>query len=665
MSCSLSPIYSMGNSPSQYKQFFTDNEQDTIERLVTTRTILCADPLTIPPPCGVNLFFGFFFDGTNNNLKRDSPNQSQSNVARLALAYPGTLIGHGHKWSGNEFPNYFPVYIPGVGTRFDEVQDRSDPRDTSWFFSNDRVRGLAMAYKGEARIIWALVQVVNNLARYLSGRPIVNDAEFIERFLALQLYRYNTFSSSDTGMLAPREAFDQAFKNLLYRLKQQFSAQLQSSDGSKPANMDKGHVKNIYLSVFGFSRGSTMARVFVYWLGEVLKLDKAGALGNIPVTIDFVGLFDTVASVGFANSFLNIPDGHQAWADCEVSMRIPDYVKKCLHLVSAHEVRRSFPLDSVGVKGTMPAQCEEIVLPGVHSDVGGGYWPKEQGRGTDEAGKDMLSRIPLAMMYRQARLAGVPLLLEQADIITQQMFDVAPETIAAFNAYLDIFGAGKRDLLYKLMQEQHLAYIAWRRKSLNPVMESFASTMRCNVQDRTDLIEANRELEQEISKLKQETQQMQYAQSHPAYQYQSGPRGEYRAPIRYLFPEWKLIGPQWLAAPEGKSCDLIRFDTSAVHVLFENWVHDSRAWFKPFGQDINHLQTEMNALLEKEAKWPEQLTEADKQKIRKYRGSGNTEAGLEPCKEGREPLSLGGGYLRFRKIYFASDSYKPKGCLYE
>ena len=375
MTAKLSNKYEFVSSPANYSSFFSRYEQGIIETDAASRTLLCADPLTVPPPCGVNLFFGFFFDGTNSNLKRDLPNQSHSNVARLYRAYPGQAFGSQSgdvSWPDTEQnKTHFKIYIPGVGTRFDEVQDRSDPRDTTWFASNDRIRGLAMAYKGESRIIWALVQVVNNLARYLSGRPIVNDAEFIEQFLSLQLFRYKTFSNTDTSILAPREAFDQAFKKLLDRLKQQFAAQLQTPDGSKPANMDKGHVKNIYLSVFGFSRGSTMARVFTYWLGEVLKLDKAGALGNIPVTIDFVGLFDTVASVGLANSFLNIPDGHQAWADCEVSMRIPDYVKKCLHLVSAHEVRRSFPLDSVGVKGTMPAQCEEIVLPGVHSDVGG------------------------------------------------------------------------------------------------------------------------------------------------------------------------------------------------------------------------------------------------------------------------------------------------------
>ena len=48
-----------------------------------------------PPPCDVNLFFGFFFDGTNNNMKRDVPFHSHSNVARLYRAFPGGKDTHG------------------------------------------------------------------------------------------------------------------------------------------------------------------------------------------------------------------------------------------------------------------------------------------------------------------------------------------------------------------------------------------------------------------------------------------------------------------------------------------------------------------------------------------------------------------------------------------
>lgn len=37
--------------------------------------------------CGVNFQWGFFFDGTNNNLIRDTPHLSQSNIARLYDVY--------------------------------------------------------------------------------------------------------------------------------------------------------------------------------------------------------------------------------------------------------------------------------------------------------------------------------------------------------------------------------------------------------------------------------------------------------------------------------------------------------------------------------------------------------------------------------------------------
>lgn len=163
-------------------------------------------------------------------------------------------------------------------------------------------------------------------------------------------------------------------------------------------------------------------------------------LGGFEVAFDFLGLFDTVASIGagntLGNSFIGLMfDGHGAWADAEDSLRIPTNIT-CLHLVSAHELRRSFPLDSISVKGVVTPNCMEIVFPGVHSDLGGGYAPREQGRGVDPDGADMLTRIPLLTMYRAARLAGVPLKLELASAVVQRRFEVAASTITAFNAYL-------------------------------------------------------------------------------------------------------------------------------------------------------------------------------------------------------------------------------------
>jgi hypothetical protein len=221
MTAKLSNTYRGNKSPAEFHIFFSNPEQDEILAIVEART--CSDPLTQPPPCGVNLFFGVFFDGTNNNLDRDIETKSQSNVARLYLTYAGKGVGskNNSAWPNEEDnKNHFKVYIPGVGTQFDEVKDDSNPKNTSWLMFNNRNKGLAMSYKGEARIIWALVQVINNVARYYSGKPLVDDQTFIDKFLPLSLYRYKNFSSHDDTAFSPRKNFDNAFENLLKQLKQ-------------------------------------------------------------------------------------------------------------------------------------------------------------------------------------------------------------------------------------------------------------------------------------------------------------------------------------------------------------------------------------------------------------------------------------------------------------
>ncbi len=54
-----------------------------------------------------------------------------------------------------------------------------------------------------------------------------------------------------------------------------------------------------------------------------------------------------------------------------------------------------------------------------------------QGRGKNEEGADMVSRITLATMYRAARLAGVPLKLEDAPEAVKRSFLVDTGLIQA------------------------------------------------------------------------------------------------------------------------------------------------------------------------------------------------------------------------------------------
>lgn len=157
----------------------------------------------------------------------------------------------------------------------------------------------------------------------------------------------------------------------------------------------------ISISVFGFSRGATLARAFVRRLiAEQCERTSEGLIWKskygerVRLRIVFMGLFDTVASVGG-------PGMRMAWGS---ELAVPEEVERCLHFVSGHEVRQAFPLDSVRSDDSYPANCEEVVYPGVHSDVGGGYFDGFQGR------SNLLSRIPLRHMYAEALKSGAMLL---------------------------------------------------------------------------------------------------------------------------------------------------------------------------------------------------------------------------------------------------------------
>ncbi len=133
--------------------------------------------------------------------------------------------------------------------------------------------------------------------------------------------------------------------------------------------------------------------------------------------MEFLGLLDTVASVGVAH-VVPVADGHMSWADG--TMELPDdetyggLIKKCVHLVSGHEQRLCFPLDSVRrANGKYPPCATEVVYPGMHSDIGGGYPPGDQGKANGKDDALLLSQIPLNDIYTAAFSAGAPLKVPQ------------------------------------------------------------------------------------------------------------------------------------------------------------------------------------------------------------------------------------------------------------
>ena len=161
--------------------------------------------------------------------------------------------------------------------------------------------------------------------------------------------------------------------------------------------------------------------------------------------------------------------GHNNWAE---DMKLPAMVEQTVHMIAAHEARRRFPLDSTRIDADYPDNTVEIWYPGVHSDVGGGYAPQEQGR------ENTISRFALNHMYEVAFAAGV--LFEKMKALPPEVQDEFNKDDAqlreAFNAYIDAVPkktGSMEEVLASHMQVMH----RWLKERVAGKGES-ASTVR-------------------------------------------------------------------------------------------------------------------------------------------------------------------------------------------
>ena len=100
-----------------------------------------------------------------------------------------------------------------------------------------------------------------------------------------------------------------------------------------------------------------------YWVSLAPWLFMYSFTKGATIKVRFLGLFDTVSSYG------GIIDDDVA----ELSLSIPSTnpnVYNVVHLSAADEYREKFPLTNIHSAGK---RGREVILPGAHSDVGGGY----------------------------------------------------------------------------------------------------------------------------------------------------------------------------------------------------------------------------------------------------------------------------------------------------
>lgn len=324
-------------------------------------------------------------------------------------------------------------------------------------------------------------------------------------------------------------------------------------------------VTRIDIAVFGFSRGAALARAFVNRLLKQCEMRHGVPFWPCPTAVDgeaaplhirFLGLFDTVESVGLPGHNLN----------SDMWMRIPDQVERCFHIAAGHELRAYFPLTRAHDGG---APVEKLIWPGVHSDIGGGYRPGEQAR------SDLLARIALNRMRLEGAISGVPFTapsLATKDV--HDLFEYDEDAKALFDEYMSHVESGGT-LEAQIFRHMRL-YYGWLKERFEQkpcdIYKNVCSTDP-EVQAQLQRIQAFHErLKIEVDTMNWrsyltelwKTNRSEYDRTIDAA---GGPRSPMNQP---LSDEEAAYWEAWLNPPK-LSPGLLR--------LFDHYIHDSRAGF--------------------------------------------------------------------------------------
>lgn len=378
-------------------------------------------PSTAEQDCSDTIHISLFFDGTGNNKEVDAATQAWSNPARMWMS--GRLYA-------DKTVNAYPIYVAGIGTPFNgEPFSALDAQVTAL---EDSDLGLALGNGGARRLDFGRQKINNTLRDQLLQRAYT---------LGGDVARYASASTD--------RSFSEVNRSLgKHRL-----------------------IKQINVSIFGFSRGAALARAFCnQWLWDCEENRRKLSYEGYPIRFVFLGLFDTVASFGLpAANLANDPRfGGLQGRDLVVDER----VERCVHYVAAHEIRFAFPADLIRKDGQLAGDWLEKVYPGVHSDVGGGYEPNDQGVNNNYA------RIPMRDMMNESMRKGTRLFkIEQIEDFQPDLFDeqfkINPDTQIAYDGYTSICNPNGtvEECVKQHRQQLYSAYGTMHRQGIESVTQ--------------------------------------------------------------------------------------------------------------------------------------------------------------------------------------------------
>ena len=192
-------------------------------------------------------------------------------------------------------------------------------------------------------------------------------------------------------------------------------------------------IELLTIDVFGFSRGAAGARNCIY---EALNSGKDPIKARIEaknrdikkVEVCFAGLYDTVASHGIVYSN----------DTSDLKLTAINRAKRVVQLAAAEEHRKNFNLTSIESAGRKGLQ---LFLPGVHSDVGGGYRspsptkPSENDMGVYRSSRKSKAekertRLIESGWYREGEIKMVTRRSPKSGLIQSYVLEVSREKIS-------------------------------------------------------------------------------------------------------------------------------------------------------------------------------------------------------------------------------------------
>ena len=138
-----------------------------------------------------------------------------------------------------------------------------------------------------------------------------------------------------------------------------------------------GPTANDRIVVLGFSRGAALARKFA---SKTLE-------AHSDLRINFLGVFDTVAAMDGIHTKGETISSDVVFENGTLNSR----VLRAVHIVSLDEDRVAFEPTLINRDEENPNRITEVWFPGVHSDIGGGYW------------HDGLSDVSLSFMMKKCK----------------------------------------------------------------------------------------------------------------------------------------------------------------------------------------------------------------------------------------------------------------------